>query len=123
VQLANKSPPLKRYICEAIAAHSDIASQAFRDQWIQLVLRPLSKMAADSLQLPLILVVDALDECEGENDIRRILQLLAEARALRTVQLRIFMTSRPEVPIRHGFYQILETGHQDFDLGKIWRCI
>ena len=119
VQLANKSPPLRRYICEAIAAHSDIASQAFRDQWIQLILRPLSKLAADSLQPSLILVVDALDECEGENDIRKILQLLAEARALKTVRLRIFITSRPEIPIRHGFYDIPEAEHQDFVLHNI----
>ena len=119
VQLANKSPPLKRYICEAIAAHSDIANQAFRDQWIQLILRPLSKLAADSPQSPLILIVDALDECEGENDIRKIFQLLAEARALKAVRLRIFITSRPEIPIRHGFYDIPEAEHQDFVLHNI----
>jgi hypothetical protein len=119
VQLANKSPPLKRYICEAIAAHSDIANQAFRDQWIQLILRPLSKLAADSLQPPLILIVDALDECEGENDIRKILQLLAEARALKAVRLRVFITSRPEIPIRHGFYDIPAAEHQDFVLHNI----
>src|SRR5277367_638703 len=43
VQLADKSPSLKRYICEAIAEHSDIGSQALRDQWHQLILEPLSK--------------------------------------------------------------------------------
>jgi hypothetical protein len=32
-----------------------------------------------------------------------IVQLLAEARSLRSVRLRVFMTSRPEIPIRHGF--------------------
>ncbi|KAI9854636.1 MAG: hypothetical protein M1813_000934, partial [Trichoglossum hirsutum] len=119
VQLANRSPPLKRYICEAIAAHSDIAGQALRDQWIQLILRPLSKLVADPLQPPLILIVDALDECGGDNDIQGILQLLAEARALTTVRLRIFMTSRPEIPIRHGFYDIPEAEHQDFVLHNI----
>ena len=118
-QLANKSSSLKRYLCEAIAEHSDIASQTLRDQWHQLVLRPLSKLEADLLPLPLILVIDALDECEGEDDIRGILQLLADARTLRTVRMRIFMTSRPEIPIRHGFYQIPETEHQDFVLHNI----
>jgi NACHT domain len=119
VQLANKSPPLKRYICKAIEAHSNIASQAFHDQWIRLILQPLSKLAADSLQPPLILVVDALDECKGENDIRKILQLLAEARSLKTVRLRIFITSRPEISIRHGFYDIPEAEHQSFVLHNI----
>jgi len=119
LQLAKKSSALKRCICEAIAERSDIASQALRDQWNQLILRPLSKLEADSLQSPLILVVDALDECEGENDIRVILQLLSEARELRAVRFRIFMTSRPEIPIRYGFYQIPETGHQHLVLHNI----
>jgi hypothetical protein len=63
VQLASKSSYLKRSIYEAIAEYS-VASQALRDQWNQLVLQPLSKLEADSLQSPLILIIDALDECE-----------------------------------------------------------
>jgi hypothetical protein len=119
VQLANKLPLLKRYILEAIAQHSDIGSQALRDQWNQLVLRPLLRLDGNLHQSPLILVLDALDECEGEDDIRGILQLLAEARALRSVRLRIFMTSRPEIPIRCGFSQIPEAEHQGFILHNI----
>jgi hypothetical protein len=67
------------------------------------------------LQVYYILVIDALDECDGDNDIRAILQLLAEARSL----LRVFLTSRPEIPIRHGFYEIPEAEHQDFVLHNI----
>jgi hypothetical protein len=36
-QLVNMSSALKGYICEAIKEHRDIAHQAFRDQWKQLV--------------------------------------------------------------------------------------
>ena len=118
VQLAEK-PVFKRTICEAITEQSNIATQALRDQWNHLILQPLSKIKANSVLSSLILVIDALDECEGDNDIQLILQLLAESRALRTVRLRIFMTSRPEIPIRHGFHQISETGHQDFVLHNI----
>lgn len=35
-----------------------------------------------------------------------ILILLAEAQKLKTVRLRIFLTSRPEIPIRNGFTDI-----------------
>ena len=72
--------------------------QSFRDQWRQLILEPLSRLE-DSLQPYYILVVDALDECDGETDIRIILQLFAEAQSLKTVRLRIFLTSRPDIPI------------------------
>ena len=119
VQLAKKSPSLQQHICDAIRENSDIAGQSLSDQWRQLVLRPLSKLASDSGLSLYILVVDALDECDNENDIRIILQLLAEARALKTVQLRILLTSRPEIPIRYGFYQIPEAEHRDFVLHNI----
>jgi hypothetical protein len=66
-----------------------------------------------------VLVIDALDECDGENDIRMIVQLLAEARSIKTVRLRVFITSRPEIPIRYGFYQVPDTEHQDFVLHNV----
>ncbi|KAF2183610.1 hypothetical protein K469DRAFT_582108, partial [Zopfia rhizophila CBS 207.26] len=111
VQLARKIPTLSRHICEAITERSDIASQSLRDQWQQLVLRPLSKLDGSGCQYLYVLVVDALDECEDENNIRIILQLLAEARLLERIHLRVFLTSRPEIPIRYGFYQIADMEH------------
>jgi hypothetical protein len=48
-----------------------------------------------------------------------ILHLLAEARSLKTVQLRVFITSRPEILIRHGIYELSKTKHQDFILHNI----
>jgi hypothetical protein len=66
-----------------------------------------------------IVVIDALDECDCDNDIRMILQLLAEARWLRRVRLRIFLTSRPEIPVRYGLGQIPDIEHQDFVLHSI----
>jgi len=38
---------------------------------------------------------------------------------LKLVWLWIFLTSRPDIPIRHGFYQIPESEHQDFVLHNI----
>jgi len=119
VQLANNAPPLQRYICDAIRERSDIASKSLRDQWRQLVLGPLSKLSDDSRPSSYVLVVDALDECDDDDNVRVILQLLAEARSLKTVRIRIFMTSRREVPIRHGFCDIPEAEHEDFVLHNI----
>jgi hypothetical protein len=123
VQLAKTSAALKRCICEAIAEHSDIANQALRDQWNQLVLRPLSQQDADSLPSPFLIVIDALDECEGENNIRAILQLLIDARALRTTRLRIFITSRPETSIHLNFRAIPEICYYDLVLHDVSRAI
>jgi hypothetical protein len=115
----NNSPSVKRHICDAITEHADIVSQSLRDQLCQLVLCPLSKLDNNSSRSSYILVVDALDECDDENNIRIILHLLAEARSLETVRLPVFITSRPEIPIRYGLYQISEAGHLDFVLRNI----
>jgi hypothetical protein len=123
VQLASSVPALPRYIRNAISERSYIANLSLHDQWRQLVLTPLSKLAEDSCPSSYILVIDALDECDDDNDIRVIVQLLAEARSLTTVRLRVFLTSRPEIPIRHGFYQIPDTEHQIFVLHSISHLI
>jgi hypothetical protein len=121
VQLAHRVPALRQHISDAVAEHNDIVSQALRDQWQQLVLSPLSKLR-ESGQEPetYIVVVDALDECDNEDDIRIIVQLLAEVRSSLTgVRLRVFLTSRPEVPIRHGFRQVADSEHKDVVLHNI----
>jgi hypothetical protein len=119
LQLANSIPPLQQAISDAIKERSDILSHALSDQWRQLVLGPLSKLAGGSYPPSYVLVVDALDECNDDKNISVILHLLAEARSLQTIRLRIFLTSRPEIPIRHGFCHIPNSEHQDFVLHNI----
>jgi hypothetical protein len=120
IQLANKSSPLTRYICQAIANCPDIGMRALGEQWDQLILRPLSKLKAS--QLPsssIVIVIDALDECEHEGDIPVILQLLAKTQMLTRVRLRIFITSRPEHTIVRSFYEIPNTTYLGFRLHEI----
>ncbi|KAE9363034.1 hypothetical protein N431DRAFT_423438 [Stipitochalara longipes BDJ] len=120
-QLARGVPTLHQHIYDAVAKHKDISHQSLREQWKHLILEPLSKLKSDrhGLQSSYVLVIDALDECGDENNIRIIPQLLTEARSLEDVRLRILLTSRPEVPIRNGFLRIPDTEHQDFVLHNI----
>jgi hypothetical protein len=122
-QLLNISSDLKRYIYEAVKQHPDIAAKTLRDQWKQLILRPLSKLKAHSVRSPLIFVLDALDECDGDMDVRQILQLLAEEQILGSIQLQILVTSRPETPIRFGFREMPRILHHDLILQDIPREI
>ncbi|MCJ1309528.1 hypothetical protein MMC25_003188 [Agyrium rufum] len=119
LQLASSIPSLGRHICNALAERHDVANQSLRDQWNQLILRPMSKLGGNSSQSSYILVIDALDECDNDNNIRTIIHLLTEAQSLKTVQLRVFLTSRREVAIRNSFIQMSETEHQDFVLHTI----
>ncbi|KAH8679631.1 vegetative incompatibility protein HET-E-1 [Tricladium varicosporioides] len=119
VQLASNVPSFRQYISEAAEEQIDIVNHSLHDQWHQLVLRPLSRLDKRLYPSSCLLIVDALDECDNENHIRTILQLLAEARSLTTVRLRIFLTSRPEIPIRHGICAIPQAEHQEFILHSI----
>jgi hypothetical protein len=119
VQLAHSVPALRQHISDAVAERSDIVSQSLRDQWQHLVYHPLS-MLGESEPETYVVVVDALDECDSDSNIRIIVQLLAEVRSLSTgVRLRVFLTSRPEAPIHYGFSQVHYTEHQDFALHRI----
>lgn len=123
VQLAEHILSVRRYVRDAVTEHSNIASQSLEDQWRHLVLGPLEKLDNCNTNLPYLVVIDALDECEGETNSEMILQLLVEVRSLKKVRLRILITSRPEVPIRYGFRQISDTEHRDFILHDIEAAI
>jgi hypothetical protein len=118
VQLATYIPLVQRYIRDAVTECSIIANQSLADQWHRLVIRPLLKLDGSNTY-PYVIVLDALDECEVENDIRIILRLLAEARSLEKLRLRILVTSRPEIPISYGFSQIPDAELCDFILHDI----
>ncbi|KAH0559460.1 hypothetical protein GP486_004022, partial [Trichoglossum hirsutum] len=119
-QLANTLPAVKPHISAAIAGSSNICEQGLGEQWKRLILQPLSKLNDTLLQSQiLVLVFDALDECENENDIKLIIRLFTQAKVLNTIRLRIFVTSRPETPIRLGFRDMSRALHQDFVLHNI----
>ncbi|KAI9778855.1 MAG: hypothetical protein M1839_007818 [Geoglossum umbratile] len=122
-QLARASDLLGDHICHALSQKSDVVNQVPREQWRQLILEPLLKLQCSAPRLSLALVIDALDECENEGDIRTIVDLLSEARLLKAVRLRILITSRPEIPIWQSFGEIPDTEYHDFVLHNISRSI
>ncbi|KAH8726251.1 putative WD-repeat protein [Phaeosphaeriaceae sp. PMI808] len=115
-QLIDNMPASRQHICTAIAERRNIASKSLSDQWDHLILHPLSLLEKPALY---ILVIDALDECDDDDNVGLIVRLLAKARSLAMVRLRVFLTSRPELPIRSSFRQIPDIEHQDFVLHKI----
>ncbi|OBT66967.1 hypothetical protein VE03_04219 [Pseudogymnoascus sp. 23342-1-I1] len=118
-QLATRLPEARRHICKAIMEQEDIIENSLHDQWEQLIINPLSKLTSHSPPSIVLLVVDALDECDNENDIRVILRVLATAKSLSNIRLRIFITSRPYTPIRYGFNKMPGAEREVFVLHEI----
>ena len=106
-QLVQKLPSLAPHVQNAIEADPKISGKALKQQFETLVLEPLGKLRLDP-QNPstIVIVVDALDECDQKEDVRSIISLLSQAKCLSSVQLKFFLTSRPELPIRLGFEDI-----------------
>jgi hypothetical protein len=101
---------------------STISHKALKDQFEKLILQPLLGLKqARSRAWARVVVIDALDECEREADIRAILQLLAQAKDVRPVPLRIVVTSRPELHIRLGFREMPNGTYQDLVLHEVPR--
>ncbi|KAH7183682.1 uncharacterized protein B0J16DRAFT_308062 [Fusarium flagelliforme] len=97
-QLAINIPPLRQNIVDVVE-QDDSSVVAPKDiQWRRLVQEPLIAMRNTGLDKPLLLVIDALDECE-EDDRGEILTLLASC----PTSLKVFITSRPELDIDGHF--------------------
>ncbi|KAL5611102.1 hypothetical protein FOBRF1_007219 [Fusarium oxysporum] len=102
-QLVGKIPALKPSVRKALDVDPAIVRKSLRDQFEKLILQPLGGVRH---AMAVGIVVDALDECDGDNDVKAIISLLAQAKAPRSARLRIFITSRPELPIRLGFEDV-----------------
>lgn len=118
-QLTRLVPTTREHICKVVMRHDNISDLALRDQWRELVLKPSSTLESSHGIAPLVFVMDALDECDDDRNIRILIELLAGFQALSHVRLRVFLTSRSESAIRIHFGRIPETSHRSFLLDHI----
>ncbi|OJJ45133.1 hypothetical protein ASPZODRAFT_70729 [Penicilliopsis zonata CBS 506.65] len=121
-QLADSLPDLRDDICQAISDHQNIANEAMSNQWKHLILQPLLALEKRTMvPLTLVVVIDALDECESSRDISTLLRLVAEAERLTTtlLRLKLFITSRPESHIRTSFLNLPDTAVGERELQKV----
>ncbi|GLA98339.1 hypothetical protein AtubIFM57143_006280 [Aspergillus tubingensis] len=119
-QLIATIPDLAVGVSKAIEDDPDISRRGFRIQFEKLLLEPLGELEDSQNLRSFVIVVDALDECEEEQDIRLLLQLFPRIQESKSVQLRAFITSRPELPIQLGFQEdTVKDHHRDLVLHRI----
>jgi hypothetical protein len=106
IQLISHEPQMSQFLRETVDYNPAIATKALKEQFEKLILHPLGQIHRSNPGPTIAIVVDALDECDHDDDIRLIIHLFSRARALSSVRLRVFITSRPELPIRLGFKNI-----------------
>ncbi|KAH7153735.1 WD40-repeat-containing domain protein [Fusarium sp. MPI-SDFR-AT-0072] len=122
-QLASRIPRITLAIKNAVDMDPAIIDKTVREQFQKLIQEPLSKATAASCTRPsVVIVVDALDECESDADIKLLLELFSTLRFAGPLRVRVFVTSRPELPVRLGFSSIGNT-YQGLILHKIPQSI
>ncbi|KAF9775827.1 hypothetical protein IL306_006042 [Fusarium sp. DS 682] len=98
----------------------EIGSKGLRVQFDRLILQPLSNMSKNQTvgETTVAIVIDAIDECNSEQDIKTLTSPSPQTGKLRNIKLRVFLTSRPELPIRLAFGNMTGT-FQDLILHEI----
>lgn len=110
-QMTETLPSYKR----CVAKHLDgvnkdaIEKKALDFQFERLLRLPLADLPpTDTKQLPRVIIIDALDECERPEHLTGILGLLSELRNITQVPLRVMLTSRSAPNIADAFNPLLE---------------
>ncbi|KAK9446273.1 Nucleoside phosphorylase domain protein [Metarhizium brunneum] len=101
-QVAERYPAISPQVAKALENDSRIVHKALREQFQELILKPLQ---ANSQHIgrnsdPIVIVIDALDECDSADDIELLIFLFSRTEGLQSVRLKTFVTSRPELPTR-----------------------
>ncbi|KIX05609.1 uncharacterized protein Z518_03581 [Rhinocladiella mackenziei CBS 650.93] len=115
--LVLKIPGLDSLIAEVIDSDPSIFDKALGEQFDKLIYHPLQKVNLNTGGCSIfIVVVDALDECEKARDIKAIIDLWSRLPYITTIHLRLFITSRPDVPILQGIKTVPIDTYQDIVL-------
>ncbi|KAF8967318.1 hypothetical protein BDZ97DRAFT_1642086, partial [Flammula alnicola] len=101
-QLAMNIPGLLAQINHIMSVDPTLPNKAIDVQFQSLVVGPFQHSTSIPLRSSII-VVDALDECNGEETQSTILALIANAVEVYKLPLRFLITSRPELHIREAF--------------------
>lgn len=117
--LVQRQPTFASRMKEVIDAEPGISGKSPQEQFEKLILGPLSNTApAAGVINPIVIVVDALDECDRDEDIELIIWLFSRCSQLVCPKVKLFLTSRPELPLRLSFKKIKD-GHQDLILHEV----
>lgn len=106
-QMIQVVPSMACHVQDALKADGTIVSKALQEQFDKLIKEPISKISSSvPSSNHCLIIVDALDECEQKEDIVTLIRLFSKQGAGR-VQLKFFLTSRPEIQARLGFSTVI----------------
>jgi hypothetical protein len=96
-QLAHRDPLFRQELLSVLKASPDVSQETLCSQMEKLIVHPFM-----ATQIPTLIIIDALDECQDEEPASAFLSILS--RYVDEIPLvKFFITGRPEPRIRSGF--------------------
>jgi hypothetical protein len=127
-KLAYFDPSIRAAVSAAIERDFGITEASMRVQFAKLLLEPLASVTSLSTRGPIIIVLDALDECGDPASRKDLLSLLAKELANLPPSFRVLITSRREPDIEAALsrrpniqVQALESMDQPADVSSYLR--
>ena len=94
------------YVRKEVDSDPYIHQKPLKHQFEKLLLEPMLKLNKSSQPTMMIIVLDALDECDNLDDVKLVIYLLSQLQVSRSIKLKFLVTSRPELPLQLGFKDI-----------------
>ena len=95
-------PYLRTHIDSAVQADPSLYTKSMMVQMRSLIIDSFRKLSSCIEHTPTV-IVDGLDECDGHETQKIILEIIYEAVAIHKIPLRFLVASRPEAHIREAF--------------------
>ncbi|CUA67671.1 Vegetative incompatibility protein HET-E-1 [Podospora anserina] [Rhizoctonia solani] len=121
-QLAQASPPFRSALSVVLEEDQDVHHKVLDVQFEVLIREPLLVNLASGPLIPgqMVVVIDALDECDNKESTRRILNILLSKTA--NLPIKFIVSSRPEPQIRDQMSEknmISRLVLHELDTGKV----
>ncbi|KJA20941.1 hypothetical protein HYPSUDRAFT_763649 [Hypholoma sublateritium FD-334 SS-4] len=102
-QIIQLLPDTKTHIVEAIEGNPLIFEQSFEAQLDTLIVRPLCLLQVSDPALQLLLIIDGVDECNGENTQMNLIRTLEKFLSTKNRPFIVLFSSRCENHIQMAF--------------------
>jgi hypothetical protein len=113
-QLAMNVPAYRSLIGHRLAETPLLLRNSPPVQFRKLIVEPFAALRRQGLQKPIVVILDGLDECEGEGAQREIIDMITNAvRSHPDLPLRWLIFSRPEAHLKNEFSRNLLCGREE----------
>jgi hypothetical protein len=113
-QLATTIPEYRSLITHKLANNPLLLRKSPPVQFRELIVEPFATLQRQRSREPIVIILDGLDECSGENAQREILEMITDGiRTNPDLPLRWLIFRRPEAHLKNAFSRNLLCGRDE----------